>query len=197
MMGKWAREAGGKVAEFIDFDPTGLYPPELAWVPVPEHLERWATHDYVVTDALEVAPPTLDYLVDQLLAELARRGERIASGGAEMPDGYRVDTTQDGRTLLLGAFLRAQRLAVTEGPNALITWKVSRRQFEGAPASVVIERGRLAIDHIQACIDRECAITAAILEAAAAEDATTASVVAVFDAEIGRVRDGDEPGWPA
>lgn len=188
-MGEWARNVDGRVQEVVAFDPAGM-PQELRWEAVPDFLVGWVDHSYICPDGGGVAPPSLDYLVDQLLAKVAARGESEAARGVVMPDGYRVDTSERGRTLLLGAYLRAAQLAQST-PQALIRWKLSRRVFESASVSTVMRRGAAAIDHVQHCIDREFTITQAIL---AAPDVVTA--IAAYDAAIEAYGATGDTGWP-
>jgi hypothetical protein len=185
----WCRDQDGSVAEIVTTDPAGRYPAAVVWVEVPPVLRKWITTDWRVVDGVP-APLSLDHLVDQLLEKVAARGDLESARGVVMPDGYRVDTSERGRTLLLGAFLRAARLA-QDDPAAVIRWKVTRRLFEAAPATIVMERGAAAIDHVQHCIDRECAITQAIL---AAPDA--AGAIAAYDAAIDAYGATGATGWP-
>ncbi|RJF81132.1 DUF4376 domain-containing protein [Azospirillum cavernae] len=185
----WCREQDGSVAEVTTTDPAGRYPAAVVWIEVPLSLRKWIATDWIIVDGVP-GPPTLDHLVDQLLAKVAARGESEAARGVVMPDSYRVDTSERGRTLLLGAYLRAAQLAQS-APQALIRWKLSRRVFESASVSTVMRRGAAAIDHVQHCIDREFTITQAILAAA-----DVAAAIAAYDAAIDAYGATGATGWP-
>lgn len=68
----WAREQDGLCAEFISFEPTGKFHPDIRWVEVPEALRPWADHSYVIADGA-VVPPSLDHLLAQMAGRLAAR----------------------------------------------------------------------------------------------------------------------------
>ena len=59
---KYARVgADNRCAEFIDFDPSGVFPAGIEFVLVPEALEEYVNSNYNVVDG-NVLPPTIDYL---------------------------------------------------------------------------------------------------------------------------------------
>ncbi len=202
----WARNDQGVCAEFTSADPTDRYHPDMVWVGVPTALQPWADSTYVINDDGEVQPSSLDYIKEQAKARLAARRWQEETRGAALPGG-RVPTGDRDKTLLAGARDKALEeieaaiaAAVADGGAAedgraaglAITHTLD---MGGVPLTATngqfIAMARAIGGHVQACFDRWGEVWRLLDAAEAWPD-----VVAVYAAEIDRIRNNEESGWP-
>lgn len=103
-----------------------------------------------------------------ILSALAHKRWQIETGGIVV-GGVPVKTDRESASKLTAAYVKADRDANYSVQN----WKVEEGVFVSLDATTIIATGDAVSAHVQACFDREAALTALILEAedAAALDA--------------------------
>lgn len=164
-----------KCAEFINFEPQGRFHPSIRWLPVPDTLDRWVSHDYIAVDD-EIQPPSLDHLRGQLKAELAtiRFAEEIA--GVTLPDGSKVRTDRESQAQLSSAYQ-----SLTQPFVDSIDWKsgsgwITVTQTELEPIA------RAVAQHVQRCFSAERRVAERI------ESSETLDTREAFDAALAEIK---------
>ncbi|KAB1079402.1 DUF4376 domain-containing protein [Methylobacterium soli] len=106
------------------------------------------------------AQPSLDDARQRKLADLAIARWQHEVGGTSLAG---APLATDEKTIL---YLTAAQASAKEDPGFSIRWKVAPGQFETFDAATIEFAAMTARAHVQACFDREEALTAAILAAA-------------------------------
>lgn len=119
--------------------------------------------------------PTLEQARDAKLADLAARRWQAETGGM-LIGGMPVKTDRESIAKIMAAYVQAQ-----DNPTFSVNWKVDAGVFVPLDAATLIVVGDAVTTHVQACFDKEMAISAEIM---------TAPDIAALDAiDI-------ETGWP-
>jgi hypothetical protein len=113
-------------------------------------------------------------LKSEKLASLANRRWQAEEGGITI-GGVPIKTDRESQTKLTGAYIKAK-----ENPGFVIAnWKVTEGVFVTLNAATIVGTGDAVTAHVQACFDREAALTVEVLAAGGA------AAVAAIDLDTG------------
>lgn len=159
----FARVQENTCVEFINFDPVGCFHPNIKWVPVPSHLQPWATPGYIV-DANDVAHPgSLDQLRTQVEAAVAAERFKRETSGITL-SGSKINTDRASQSMISGAYSSLKNGILTsidyKSDSGFITLDLAA--FEGVAQAVAM--------HVQACFTAEKTHLAALAVATLTEE---------------------------
>lgn len=172
----------GQCAEFIKFEPQGRFHPSIRWLPVPEALKRWVSHDYIAVND-EIQPPSLDYLREQMKTELATIRFVRETAGVTLPDGSKVLTDRESQAQVNSAY------------TTLRDGMVDTADFKGANGWVTVTLAEITpiakavAKHVQPCFTAERRVSEQQIDAAETLDALLAiDLEAAFAAALDEIQ---------
>lgn len=148
-------DTDGRCAEFITWNPAGLYPVELKWLPVPAALVPFVGSKYRA-EGEQILPPSLDSLREQVKALATERRWQVETGGITLADGTRILTATDDQARIDTALSNMERYAIksVDFKSAAGFVTLSYDQLKAIGAAVVA--------HVQGCFSAEMKHHAAI-----------------------------------
>lgn len=150
-----ARIVDGACVEFIQHNPEGLYHPSIRWAPVPAFLERFAVLGYIEQERA-AAPPSLDFLREQVKALATSQRKQIEAAGITLADGSRILTAKEDQDRIDTALANMERYAIKsldfKAASGFVT--LGYDQLKAIGAAVVA--------HVQGCFTAEMKHHAAI-----------------------------------
>lgn len=121
----------------------------------------------------------LDQVKSNLLDQIAQKRWEVETGGITLPDGTKVDTDRESSQQKIKA---AFDEAMKDENYVVNNWKVRKGVFVTLTNAQLRLIGQAVLAHIQACFDKEAALSAQIL---AAPDYATLMAIKI------------NKGWPA
>ncbi|TIW97782.1 DUF4376 domain-containing protein [Mesorhizobium sp.] len=137
-------------------------------------IDEWETSETTASVKYVVGERSLEDVRASTLAKLADRRWSAETGGIIF-GGVPVKTDRESASKLTAAYIKADKDAGYSIPN----WKVAEGVFVTLTAATIIATGDAVTAHVQACFDREAALTAEILAAETPAD------LAAIDLESG------------
>lgn len=150
-------DSNNKLAEFIDWNPKGLYPEDIRWVEIPPYLYQWINSSYYVEDD-KVLPPSVDYLRNQVYGKVVEWRKQAEDAGTRLEDGTLIATTkydQDRVSATLGSMERFKIKTVD--------FKAESGFIEASYDTVYLI-GQKITEHVQKCFSLEKAHYLALQE---------------------------------
>lgn len=181
-MSRWGRvDENNEIVEFVDFDPEGLFDPEIEWVKIPEETEFLINVVPMVYDGQSVKAESIHDTAEALKRLIAETRYAVEVGGIVMADGTKIKTDRESQSIIDGILTRMEKnQELVLDFKAASGWATMDKILADAVADAV------AI-HVQACFSREKGIGVALDKAAEA---------GVFDGLISVYESEKLSGWP-
>lgn len=152
-MKNYARIDGGLVAELFstDGDITEMFHPDLVWVEVPDGVD--AATGWAYDNGKFAAPVVPVQSADALKVRIAERRWQQVQAGTNA-DGIHLDTSDTSQVKITGAALEA-----TLDSTYSCDWKAADGSWVTLSATQILAIARAMRAYIQACYDREKALS--------------------------------------
>ena len=164
-MSRWGRvDPSKEIVEFIDFDPEGLFDPEVVWVKIPEETVFLVNVIKLVYDGQDVKAASIKDAVEALKRLIAEARYSVEIGGIVMPDNVKIKTDRESQSILDSIVARMEK-----NPAMAIDFKTAAGWAKMDKAMAEAVSDAVAI-HVQACFSREKALSFTMDDTAEAGD---------------------------